>query len=187
MTYLLPSERLRCSWRSPAYGFFKTSVKIGYDDRGRKYHFFQCAAKKCKSNGGVRRYQDSKDRSATGNLKSHAIRCFGHDAVETAFGETSKDGSRNGSIFAAFSRQGQQPNAGSHRSLTNYELRAHIARWCVESSRPVYMVQDRQFLLLMKAGRPGTTVPSHATVKRDIKVAFHQSIQRIDEQLKVSI
>jgi hypothetical protein len=126
--YDLPifTERLKRSWRSPAYGFFKKSVEIGYNDKGRKYHFFKCAAKKCKSHSGIRRYQDSKDRFTTGNLKSHATHCFGLDAVEVAFGEAKETG-RDGSIFAAFARQGQQPNAVSHRGLTNYEVRAHIA------------------------------------------------------------
>ena len=56
------TERLRVSWHSAVYLFFKSNVTIGYDNR-RKYHFFPCAATKCRNKGlkGIRRYQDSKD------------------------------------------------------------------------------------------------------------------------------
>jgi hypothetical protein len=66
------------------YGFFKPNVEIQHPD-GRLCHFFPCAARKCKSNlGGVQRYQDSKDRLSTANLKHHTINCFGEDAVNKA-------------------------------------------------------------------------------------------------------
>jgi hypothetical protein len=117
------AERLQKNWRSAVYGFFEAKVVIGYDE-GRKYHFFKCAAKKCKSKGhkGVRRYQDSKDRAATSNLKSHAIKCFGQDAVDAGF-ETTGAGQRDGSIFVAFARQGQNPVKVSHRAHTTEETR----------------------------------------------------------------
>jgi hypothetical protein len=94
-------ERLQVGWRSPVYGFFQAKVSVGYDE-GRKYHFFKCASKKCKGKGqkGVRRYLDSKDRAATSNLKSHAVRCFGQDVVKSAF-ENTQSGGRDGSIFAS--------------------------------------------------------------------------------------
>ena len=116
-------ERLQANWRSAVYGFFQAKVSVGYDE-GRKYHFFKCAARKCKGKGqrGVRRYLDSKDRAATSNLKSHAVKCFGQDAVEAAF-EKTQSGGRDGSIFAAFARQGQQPVKISHRAHTAEESR----------------------------------------------------------------
>ncbi|KAH9036800.1 hypothetical protein EDB85DRAFT_1888658 [Lactarius pseudohatsudake] len=46
-------EQLQTTWRSAVYGFFKTKVHIGYD-QGHKFHFFQCAAQRCKGSGGVR-------------------------------------------------------------------------------------------------------------------------------------
>lgn len=109
------------------YGFFKPEVTIGYDgEQRRKYHFFHCAAKKCRGQKGihgVRRFQDSKDRAATSNLKSHAIKCFGQDAVEAAF-KKSEPKNPNKSIFAAFARQGQRlPVKVSHRALTKSESR----------------------------------------------------------------
>jgi hypothetical protein len=175
-------ERLKMSWHSPVYGFFSKSIVIGYEN-GRKFHYFKCTAKKCKSNGGVRRYQDSKDRAATGNLKSHAVKCFGQDVVDAAFGSAAKSGARDGSIFASFARQGQQPLSVTHRAHTNYEVRAHVARWCAESNRVLAIVKDRMFNILMKAGRPGTSLPSPMTVSRDIQLSFDKSRKRINTLL----
>ncbi|KAI0282629.1 hypothetical protein BC826DRAFT_896543, partial [Russula brevipes] len=175
-------ERLQSTWRSAVYGFFKTRVSIGYD-QGCKFHFFRCASNKCKGTGGVRRYQDSKDRSATSNLKSHAIRCFGHDAVAAAFGG-GHTVARDGSIFAVFARQGQDPVTVSHCAHGSDETRAHIARWCAESSCSIRIVEDREFKVLMKAGRPGTAIPTRRTVSRDIEAAFHKCQSRIDCILK---
>lgn len=115
------SERLKSTWRSSVYGFFKSKVLIQYEN-GRKFHLFQCAAKKCKGHGSVRRYLDSQDRAATSNLKTHAVKCFGADAVNAAANNTQSRG-RDGTIFAAFARPGQQPVTVSHRALTTEENR----------------------------------------------------------------
>jgi hypothetical protein len=114
-------ERLKKTWRSAVYGFFKNKVVIGYED-GRKYHFFECAAIRCKGKGGVRRYQDSQDRAATLNLKTHAIKCFGADAVDAAFkkGPVTTPGA---SIFASFAQLGQRAVSFSHRAHTSDETR----------------------------------------------------------------
>jgi hypothetical protein len=66
-------------------------------------------------------------------------------------------------------------------------FRAHIARWCAENNRPHRIVKDRQFDILMKAGRPGTSLPSPMTVSHDIKAAFERCRERIDTILKVSL
>ena len=115
------SERLKSTWRSSVYGFFKTKVLVQYE-KGRKFHLFQCAAKKCKGHGSVRRYLDSQDRAATSNLKTHAVKCFGADAVNAAANNTKPHG-RDGSIFATFARPGQHPVTVSHRTLTTEESR----------------------------------------------------------------
>jgi hypothetical protein len=92
---------LQKTWRSPVYGFFKSDIKIDTDN-GRKFHFFKCAAKRCKvKGGGVRRYQDSQDRAGTSNLKTHAVKCFGADAVDAAFKKIPSI-APDGSIFASF-------------------------------------------------------------------------------------
>ena len=192
-------ERLKATWRSPIYGFFKPKVTIGYDDKGCKYHYFRCAARKCKLNGGVKRNQTTKDKGATSNLKTHAIKCHGEDVVNAAI--KGREKGQDHSIFACFARVGQKPVKFSHRTHTNPEsrsapsslntslclksFRAHIARWCAESNRPFAIVKDRQFHELMMAGRPSCFIPSPTTVGQDVKLAFERSRQRIDTILKV--
>ena len=131
------------------------NILIGYDT-GWKYHFFKCVAKKCKGKGhkDIHCYQDSKDCTATSNLKSHTIKCFGEDAVHTVF-ENTQSGAHDGSIFVAFAYQGQHP------------------------------VKDCQFENFMKAGWPGTTLPSLITVLHDIQAAFEKCCECIDNILKV--
>jgi hypothetical protein len=68
----------------------------------------------------------------------------------------------------------------------NHFHRAHIVRWVTESNRPRHIVNDREFEVLMKAGRPGTTLPSVLTVGRDVNAAFERCRDRIDKLLKVS-
>jgi hypothetical protein len=102
--------------------FFKPDIVI-QTHKGRPCHFFFCAARKCKVRaGGVRRFQDSKDKASTANLKHHALRCFGKDAVNAAIaGKQPID--RNRSIFALFAWKGKQPVKYSHRVHTNPEVR----------------------------------------------------------------
>ena len=194
-------ERLKKGWRSAVYGFFKSDVKVGYDGQ-RKLHYFLCAAKKCKGKGGVRRFQDSKDHAATSNLRSHAIKCFGQDAVDSAFSNTQSRG-RDTSIFAAFARQGQRPVKVSHHAHTKAESRwvscwTWVFRmlshsfvvpilWCAKSNGPLHIVKDPQFEILMKAGRPMTYIPSSSMVSRDIKLVFEILCQCIDKILTVSL
>jgi hypothetical protein len=63
--------------------------------------------------------------------------------------------------------------------------RAHIARWCAESARPLKIVEDREFGFLMRAGRPGTAIPKQKTVSRDIQVAFEKCRLHVDQILRV--
>lgn len=116
---MLSSARLQKSWRSPVYGFFNATVKVGYE-RSRKFHEFSCAARKCKGTGKVRRYQDKQDRVATSNLKAHAIKCFGQDAVDVAFMQMPPT-AHDGSIFAVFACHNQDPVTVSHKAHTNDE------------------------------------------------------------------
>ena len=119
---ILLSEALQKTWRSPIYSFFKPNVTFQIHD-DRPCHFFACAAPKCKAPaGGVRRFQDSKDKASTANLKHHALRCFGEDAVNAAIARK-KAPSLSGSIFALFARKGKQPVKYSHRAHTNPEVR----------------------------------------------------------------
>ena len=75
----------------------------------------------------------------------------------------------------------------SFTTLTGHDFEsAQIARWCAESNRPLKIVTDQAFAVLMKAGRPGTTIPSPMTVSRDINSAFERCRERVDQILKVS-
>ena len=72
--------------------------------------------------GIIRRFQDSKDKASTVNLKHHALRCFGTDAMNAAIaGKQAMN--LNGSIFALFACKGKQPVKYSHRVHTNPEVR----------------------------------------------------------------
>ena len=112
-------ERLQETWHSPVYSFFKPHVEIGHD-HGCKFHLFRCAAKRCKGSGVVWQYLDSKVRAGTSNLRAHAHKCFGAHVVDV-LGKKGKPGMRDGSVFAAFARHGQQPIMISHCSLTSDE------------------------------------------------------------------
>jgi hypothetical protein len=63
--------------------------------------------------------------------------------------------------------------------------RAHIARWCAESNWPLKIVDDHQFNTLIKAGHPGTSLPSPMTVSCDVKAAFERCCECINTILKV--
>lgn len=117
----LHSDQLRRGWKSPVYQFFN-KVSVRYEGT-RKYHFFHCGAPHCKGKvSGVRRFLDTGDRAATGNLKTHANNCWGEDVVSAAMNGVKIEG-RDGYIFAAFACQGQQPVNVTHRTHTNMERR----------------------------------------------------------------
>ncbi|KDQ52104.1 hypothetical protein JAAARDRAFT_86992, partial [Jaapia argillacea MUCL 33604] len=110
---------------------------------------------KCKNPlKGLWRYQDSKDKSSTSNLKSHVIGCFGAAAIDAVMkGDSALC---DGSIFSAFARQGQCPVTVSHCTYTNAEL--------------------------MMAGRPHLSLPSSHTVSCNILASFkkcHKCIKNL--------
>jgi hypothetical protein len=114
-------ETLKAHWWSPIYTFFKPEVEFQYF-KNRPCHLFTCLAPKCKTRiGGIHRFQDSKDKSSTANLKHHALRCFGAAAVNAAIAGK-KPVERNKSIFALFARKGKQPVKYLHHVHTNPEV-----------------------------------------------------------------
>ncbi|KDQ53981.1 hypothetical protein JAAARDRAFT_136189 [Jaapia argillacea MUCL 33604] len=164
----LVSAHLKATWRSPVYAFFKPKVTIEYHN-GHLCHFFPCTACKCKN-----------------PLKgTHAITCFGAEEVEAAM-KGQKATTHNGSIFAVFAWQGQQPVTVSHCTHTNAEVRAHFVKWLTESNRPANIVSDREFHKLMTTGRPSLSLPSLTTISQDIHLSFEKCHNCIKQLLNVS-
>ena len=124
---------------------------------------------------------DKQDRASTANLKAHAIRCWGSEAVQNSSNDAN---ATSGSIFAAFARQGQLPVNVSHRAHTTTQARAHLVKWVTESNRPPGALNDRELRDLLTAGRPKLELPSPNTVRRDIKVAFEKSRDVIGDLLR---
>ncbi|KAE9399593.1 hypothetical protein BT96DRAFT_820371 [Gymnopus androsaceus JB14] len=177
-------ERARTCWNSPIYGFFSEDIVIGYDAKNGKYHYFKCNTTHCKGKGGVRCYQKMDDRSSTSNLKKHAMNCFGQDAVDAATIGANSSTRPDGSIFAAFGRQGARPVTVTHKAHSNAEIRAHLVRWITESNRSIRIVEDCHFRELMLAGQPQAKLPGRRTVARDIKSSFERCEGRINQLLQ---
>jgi hypothetical protein len=118
-------------WDAPVYAFFRPTPAIIYVE-GRKVHVFECAASHCKCKTRfVRRYIDTGDISSTSNLRRHAIRCWGDEAVAAA-DKTSNDKvarealsnkEPNRSITAAFERVGKGKVTYAHHQHTKTEAR----------------------------------------------------------------
>ncbi|KAE9407640.1 hypothetical protein BT96DRAFT_763042, partial [Gymnopus androsaceus JB14] len=175
-------ERIRARWTSPIYSFFKSDVTVGYE-KGRKYHYFTCNACHCKGKGGLRRYQDSSDKNSPGNLKKHAVNCFGQDTVDAAI-KGSTHLQQDSSIYAAFGRKGAAPVNITHRAHTNAQIRANLVRWITENNCSVNIVEDRKFRELMLAGRPQSVLPSCSTVAQDIQESFQQCDEKVSALLQ---
>ena len=180
---MLSSEALKNTWRSPIYTFFKPEVTFQIHE-GRPCHFFVCAASRCKVHtGGVRRFQDSKDKASTANLKHHALRCFGEDAVNAAI-SGKKAPSLSGSILTLFACKGKQLVKYSHCAHTNPEVQlvcfnilfqfmyphayctysVRLVKWVTENNHPVNIINDRELRNLLTAGRPSTHLPLDDTI-----------------------
>jgi len=74
---------------------------------------------------GVCCFQDSKDRALTANLRHHALRCFGEEAVRNSTKGADVNGTSS-SIFHLFARQGQQLVLHSLWAHTNTEVQYDI-------------------------------------------------------------
>ena len=70
-------------------------------------------------------------------------------------------------------------------SRTLLVYRVEIVKWVVENRQPFMIVEDPQFILLIKIGHPGYCLLLAATVARDVKHVFIEMCQRISKALKV--
>ncbi|KAF9538388.1 hypothetical protein CPC08DRAFT_731257 [Agrocybe pediades] len=167
-------ERLQQDWTSTTYTFFDPTPSIEYID-GRRVHVFSCNAGRCRGKGAnprlVNRYLGTKDASLT------ASRQLGMSSE--------KHGGKNQPLTALFERAGGKGKVTySHTQHTTAERWAEIVRWVAENRRPFSIVKDREFVSLMKTGRPGIKIPSPATVSRDVKMVFVNSRERISRMLR---
>ncbi|KAF6762936.1 hypothetical protein DFP72DRAFT_748798, partial [Ephemerocybe angulata] len=143
-------------------------------------HTFTCALdlKDCANICNiVHRFQDTGDLSSTGNLWTHAKKCFGMETVQLAHAKAEKGSGadkvrrvalKNGGkltsqlITAAFERK--------QGGKITYSTRQHTE---VESSlRSGAVVGDHGYQSLMKMGRPHIFMPFPSTLWRDIKHVF---------------
>ena len=58
-------------------------------------------------------------------------------------------------------------------------------KWVAEKRQPFMIVEDPQFVFLMKTRHPGYCLPSAKTVARDVKHIFIKMHQQISKMLKV--
>ncbi|TEB06442.1 hypothetical protein FA13DRAFT_1567614, partial [Coprinellus micaceus] len=193
---------LSATWTSPVYAFFHPrpihkSGKI--NGKPREWQEFTCGATNCTSRGPlgriVRRFTDTKDAKATGNLKGHAEGCWGTEIVAKAIKADLDVGStreslkaaklKDGSLDAVFKRMdGKAPVTFSHRQHTYKETRVECVRWVVESLRSTRIVDDAGFHRLMKTGRPHYKIPKSKTVSRDVHRVFARVRARVGTMLK---
>ncbi|KAF8121439.1 hypothetical protein EV363DRAFT_1185876 [Boletus edulis] len=187
--HIIP-ECMMKDWTSPVYAFFQPTPVI--EEIGtRRSHVFKCCARGCKVT--VRRYLDTTDARSTGNMRKHAKKCWGSEALKAA--DSAKNavevrekivGSilHTGSITQSFERKGKGKVTYLHRQHTRTETKAEIVRWVCESLRPFAIVKDRGFQSLMKTGRPEYYIPSESTVSRDVRLVFARTRVRVAKMLK---
>ncbi|KIL55697.1 hypothetical protein M378DRAFT_90489, partial [Amanita muscaria Koide BX008] len=192
-------ERLKKKWNAAIYAFFKPTPTIEYKGKDR-IHAFECIAKSCRGKGKnqrlVRRNLGTADATSTGNLRKHAIVCWGKDVVD-AVGQAKsvqdartvlkeKQGNlRDGSLVLEFERMGKGKERYSLRPPTKIESRAAHVRWMVESKRPFNLVGDAGYQHNMKTGRPEHYVPSGWTVSHDIRTVFASCRRQLAHMLQV--
>lgn len=70
------------SWDSPVYGLYEPIPSIEEVD-GHRCHVFKCAAVGC--NHKIRRYLDTNDKGSTSNLRTHAKKCWGDEALAKVY------------------------------------------------------------------------------------------------------
>jgi hypothetical protein len=177
-------------WTSPIYAFYDPVPEIGYA-KGRRYHAFQCGGKSCRF--VCKRFLDKGDLNSTGNLRRHATKCWGEEALRIAEEAIDIDEARKamkllketGNISIAFERKGKGKITYSTRQHTRTETRVELVRWVAQSFRPFKIVSDPGFQTLMKTGRPGYYLPSPATVAWDVKTVFAKACSQIAKLLQV--
>lgn len=115
---------------------------------------------------------------STGNLTKHAKSCWSVEAVQAASARPYYRGFQAGECW----RKAQLLNATAYthaitvsacrlQSIVSIDLcgRLHTVRWVCGSTRPFDIVEDEEYLELMKTGRPEYQVTSAKTLARDVR------------------
>ncbi|PBK86090.1 hypothetical protein ARMGADRAFT_870890, partial [Armillaria gallica] len=171
-------------WSSPMYAFYAPVPKVDYRD-GCRCHVFGCMSQSNETPCGHRiaHYLDTKDAQSMSNLRKHAQKCWGEDAVEEA-DEAGNVGAawsllkgagsdkQNGSITAHFACQGKGRVTYSNRQHTKVKAQLFA------------IVRDCGYKCLMKTSWPSCYIPSPSTVARDVKTIFEHTCQCILDMLQ---
>ncbi|KAF8718330.1 hypothetical protein AX14_011894 [Amanita brunnescens Koide BX004] len=183
------------TYKSPVYVFYLPPVFKQEDDKC--YQVFRCAAKECMTIGGhiVKRNMDTTDATSTSNLKAHALKCFGKDAVKAAMDvkylkkarDVMKDKvglRRSGSIVVAFQQASTEKITHSTTPASTLEVHINHVGWMCKSKRPFVIAKDRGYHQNMKTGRPHQYIPSPETISQDVRVVFVEARKHMSRLLK---
>jgi hypothetical protein len=153
----------RKSWRSDVYDHFELSMERMLDDFGEKYIRFKFTCKSDPENHSPQ-YRDRQDTSyGTHNLQRKANACDTRTRTRKAVDTAS--------------------TASRHFSTTRF--RALLALWCARNHRPVELVQDELFGMIIDELRPGTLSPDRTTISRDIRGLYKHNMESIRAYFEV--
>jgi len=84
-------------------------------------------------------------------------------------------------------RFGLHTNKAAFLRLTNVFTSIECVKWVSKSLRSFHIVEDEEFLCLMKIGRPSYQIPKAKTVAKDVLNVFRRIKDRIAKMLQVSL
>lgn len=103
-------------------------VSISYKN-GHKYVEFTCSSTVCKENGVIQQFCDTSDRNSMGNMRHHAVTCWGKETVDGSINSDIKSvrkglsQKKDGSITAMFEDKGKGVITYSNVAMTKSESR----------------------------------------------------------------
>ncbi|KAJ3751749.1 hypothetical protein EV360DRAFT_56386, partial [Lentinula raphanica] len=175
------------------YAFFSAEPVIEFekDDVTPEYLVFTCSHCAVKVKQGLQ----TGDKGSTGNLISHAKKCWGDEAVNAAK-ESTLDKARE--AVKTIGKKSQTKLTSALKVTKTWAKtfstcppeketirRVVTARWVAENARPFLTVQDRCFRWLQKEGRPNHYIPSKETVAKDVKLLYKRTKEKLATELQV--
>ncbi|KAJ3819508.1 hypothetical protein EV361DRAFT_767377, partial [Lentinula raphanica] len=174
------------------YAFFNADPEIDFKKDGvtPEYLVFSCSHCGTK----IRQGCQSADKGSTGNLTTHAKKCWGEEAFNTAKDSTLE---KARAAVKTFGKKGQTRLTAALTTTKTWAklfstsppkqetIRVVTARWVSENARPFQVVQDRCYRWLQKEGRPHQYIPSRETVGRDVKKLYMRSKEKLAEELQM--